>query len=86
MSLSTMQTICKPWLFLKEIIFQVNCTVLTSYIQMHLKKNCFFVHSLLYMHSLAKQIVRTYMLLCSFLVFVSVGVKHFTRSDGMNQL
>jgi hypothetical protein len=60
--------------------FSVQCCIET--------KECSFVYGLVQTYNLAKQIVITDKSLCSFLVFVSVAVKHLTRSDGIrpNQL
>jgi hypothetical protein len=69
---------------LKEIVLQfctlshVTCKRCTE------TKECSFHHGLLKKYNLAKQMVMTDKSLRSFSVFVSVAVKHFTGSDGIN--
>ena len=69
--------------FLKEIIFQLVCTLPhiagTACIE---TKEYLFGHGLLQTYILAPQILSKSLRIYS--VFVSTAVKHFTRSDGIN--
>ena len=51
-----------------------------------LKQNNVLLPMAFFTYNVAKQVVMTYKLLRNFSGFVSVAVKHFTRSDGINHL
>lgn len=81
MSPTTMQVTRTP--FLKELIFQLVCTLphiaCSGCIE---TKPYLFAHGLLQTNGLATQILSKSLRSCS--VFVSTAMKHFARSDGIN--
>jgi len=69
--------------FLKEIIFQLLCTLPHIACNDCIEtKEYLFAHGLLQTNGLATQILSKS--LRSYSVFVSTAIKHFTRSDGIN--
>jgi hypothetical protein len=59
-------------------MYEARCCIETN--------ECSFAHGALYAYNLAKHMVMTDTSLRNFSVSVSVGVKHFMRSDGINAL